>query len=157
MARNSISARGCVRAAVFIAIPFMVAPAQNAGGSFYPQQILDFMAKPLPASGTFPIPSTFPSHFADWTEEQKASGLKLIVQRCALMNAMAHDNPRTRILPDPMTMLEESGLAADVCLTANMPEDWPSKGKLLDDAQRLIAKANSHGVTLHVPVNLVRK
>ena len=61
------------------------------------------------------------------------------------------------MLPEPMTKREEAELAVSVCLPAKMPDDWPERRKYLEDAQRLIAKANANGANLHLPANLARK
>jgi hypothetical protein len=119
--------------------------------------MLDFLAKPAPESGPMLKTAALPSRFADWTDAQKKSGLLLIAQHCALVNALEHDSPASRILPTSMTQLEESELAVSVCVPAKMPADWPDRRKYLDDAQRLIAKARSFGSALQLPANLATK
>ena len=119
--------------------------------------MLDFLAKPARESGPMLKTGALPSRFADWTDAQKKSGFLLTAQHCALVNALEHDNPASRILPPSMTQLEESELAVSVCLPAKMPADWPDRRKYLDDAQRLIVKARSLGSTLQLPANLATK
>jgi hypothetical protein len=76
------------------------------------------------------------------------------MQRCGLAIALEHDNPASHIVPETMTKLEEGELAGTVCLAAHMPGEWSERRKYLEDAQRLIAKANSQGAALHLPKEL---
>lgn len=140
-----------------IVVVVWVAPAQTRGQGAPPQQMLDFLARPASASAGVVWPKDYPERFADWTEAQRKSGLGVVIQRCALMNALEHDNPQAQILPAPMTRREEAELAISICLPAKMPKDWPERSKYLNDAQRLIAKADSLGGALHLPPNLVGK
>jgi hypothetical protein len=140
----------------FIAPTICGAQSQAASGAS-PQMMLDFLAKPAPQSGPTLKTGPLPSHFADWPDDKKKSRFLQTAQHCALVNALEHDNPASRILPPPMSDLEESELAVSVCVPAKMPADWPDRRKYLDDAQRLIAKARSYGSTLQLPANLATK
>lgn len=133
------------------------APAQTRAQGAASQQMLDFFAKPALAADKMPLLNAFPSHFVDWTEAQRKSGLQLVTQRCALINALEHDNPKARLVPKPVTTFEDAELAVSVCLPAQMPGDWPERPKYLENAQRLITKAKSHGAALHLPPNLVQR
>ena len=143
-------------ASAFILGTAWLGAAQTNGVAASPQGMLDFLAKPLPAGNRMSLPESFPARYADWTEAQRKSGFQLMAQRCGLINALEHDNPAARLLPQPMTMRDEAELAVGVCLPAKMPDDWPDRGKYLEDAQRLIAKARSYGSDLHLPTNLGR-
>jgi len=122
-----------------------------------PQRMLDFLAKPASESGPMLKTGALPSRFADWTDAQKKSGFLQVAQHCAMVNALEHDNPASRMLPPSMTRMEESELAVSVCVPAKMPADWPDRQKYLEDAQRLIAKARPYGSTLQLPANLTPK
>ncbi len=130
-----------------------VASAQTDAGTSA-QQMLDFLAKPLPATGRMGLPKDLPNHFADWSEAQKQSGFQLVVQRCGLIFALEHDNPAARMVPEAMTKQEEAQLAVSVCVPAKLPEDWPERHKYLATAQQLIEKANADGASLSLPANL---
>jgi hypothetical protein len=78
-----------------------------------------------------------------------------MIQRCGLVFALEHDNPARRIVPATMTKQEEAELGMSTCLPAHMPKDWSERRKFLEKAQRLIAKANSYGAALHLPMDLV--
>lgn len=119
--------------------------------------MLDFLAKPASESGPMLKTGALPSRFADWTDAQKKSGFLQVAQHCAMVNALEHDNPASRMLPPSMTQLEEAELAVSVCVPAKMPADWPDRQKYLEDAQRLIAKARPYGSTLQLPANLTPK
>jgi len=138
-------------------VPTVCSAQSQAQSGASPQRMLDFLAKPAFTSGPMLKTGALPNSFADWTDAQKKSGFLQIAQHCALVNALEHDNPASRILPPSMTHLEETELAVSVCLPAKMPADWPDRQKYLDDAQRLIAKARSYGSTLRLPVNLTTK
>lgn len=149
---------GCAYAcALMMMASWSVWAQKQAQASFSPQEMLDFLAKPVSAKDTMLKTTTFPSHFAEWTDEQKKVGLQQTVRFCQLAFSLEHDNPKARILPASMTMLEEAQLGMSVCLPTKMPADWPSRRKLLDTAQQLIAKAGSLGSTLHLPANLATK
>ncbi len=123
-------------------------------GSFSPQQMLDLLARPIPAGSRMGLPASFPTRYQDWTEAQRQAGQQIIIQRCALMYALEGDDPKTRLLPETMTKQEAAELAISVCLPSQMPIGWPERGKYVSSAQRLIAKANSQGAGLHLPENL---
>lgn len=148
MVMMRLSMRACLFAAAS-----SVAWAQAASG-FPPQNMLDSIARPLPATGAMAMPKEFPGHFADWTEAQKQSGFRLVSQRCGLMFALQHDNPAARMVPEAMTRREEAELAMSVCVTAKLPADWPGRQKYIDTAQHLIAKANANGGSLSLPPGL---
>lgn len=156
MTKSRVSMGSRVWASAFVIAMISFAPAQTTRPRNPPQEMLDFLAKPAPAAGGMSLPSTFPGRFADWTEVQKKSGLQLVVQHCALFNALEHDNPAARILPEPMTKLEEAELAVSICLPAKLPSDWPERRKYLENAKRLIARANSYGGALQLPLDLVQ-
>ena len=128
--------------------------AQTAGGHFSSQQMLDLLAKPIPAGSRIALPATFPTRYQDWTDAQKQAGLQMMTQRCGLMYALEGDNLNAHLLPETMTKTESAELAVSVCLPAKMPPDWPERKKYLNDAQRLITKANSRGAGLHLPEGL---
>ena len=128
--------------------------AQTTGTSFSSQQMLDLLAKPIPAGSRMGLPASFPTRYQEWTEAQRQSGLQVIAQRCGLMYALEGDNPKAHLLSETMTKTEAAELAVSVCLPAKMPMDWPERQKRLSDAQRLITKANSQGAGLHLPENL---
>ena len=157
MNRKRISHWGAAWATALIATGVWIAPAQKQGVGASPQEMLDFLAKPFPAGSRLSLPDSYPRRFADWTEAQRKSGFQLMVQRCGLVNALEHDNPHSRMVPERMTNLEEGELAGSVCLPAHLPEDWPERRKWLENAQRLIAEANSYGGSLHLPTNLDEK
>jgi hypothetical protein len=124
-------------------------PAQ-AHGSAAAQQMLDFLARPATTGVAVAKDSPLPARYADWNAAQQKSGFQQAAQRCTLVNALEHDNPASRILPQPMTLREEAELAVSVCVPAKMPADWPNREKYLDDARRLIDRARSYGSTLHL-------
>jgi hypothetical protein len=130
--------------------------AQTSGSSFSPQQMLDLLAKPIPAGSRMGLPADYPNLYQSWTDLQKQSGLQAMGQRCVLMYSLEGDNPKAHLLPETMTKREAAELALSVCLPAKMPVDWPERSKYLSDAQRLLAKANSQGAGLHLPENLSR-
>ena len=146
--------RSSLRSSLLLLAAFGPAPAQTAGGARSQQLMLDFLAKSMPPGSKMSLPASFPSSFADWTDEQKKSGLLTVIQRCSLINALEHDNPNARLVPEPMTKREEAELAVSVCIPAKMPDDWPDRRKYVDDARGLIAKANSYGAALHMPETL---
>lgn len=134
--------------AFFAAAPAVVA---QTASDFSPQQMLETLAKPLPAGSRMGLPASFPAFYQGWTEAQKQTGAQMVSQRCGLMYALEGDNPKAHLLPETMTKREAAELAMSVCLSSKMPADWPGRQKSIDDAQRLIEKANSQGATLHLP------
>lgn len=146
--------RSAILAIVSLSSAVWLANAQTPDNRPSAQQMLDFLASPAPKAGPMAMPGDYPKQYADWTEDQRKSGLRLVLQHCVLINALVHDNPSTRILPQPMTMAEESRLAVSVCIVAKMPGDWPVRRKYVDIAEQLIAKAVTNGASLHLPETL---
>ncbi len=121
------------------------------------QQVLDFIAKPLPASSPFALPASYPKHFADWTDGQKKSGVMFTFRRCMALSAMMHDDPNKLWLSGAVSRQEESTLIMTVCVVANMPNDWPARSMTLHNAEKTIDQANAHGASIHLPTNLAAK